>query len=353
MNYLNHYKKLIRRSRNRETTGYVERHHIIPRSIGGSDNNHNIVYLYPEEHLIAHLLLHKIKPEEDKLLYAADMMTKTRRVNNKQYKWVKEKYASMLSSRYTGMERVDINVDEIQNLLKDNTVKQTADALGVDPSVIRHRIKKYNLIVNKLSKNILNKQSVLYYLEEMDVDGISVLYGIHKQVVVNFCNRNNIDWKKKRIAWNKMDIDISWLGEELKTKSPGTISNHIGVDVCVINRIIKENELNIKTKNKKPLRIDIDLEWLQEELRTKSDYTISREHNINIQTIKRRIKDNNLIVFIEHKMKHEIEIDIEWLQKELKNKTIGTIAKELKVDYSTIKNRVLKYKLKVHKKGNK
>ena len=38
---------------------YVEGHHIIPKSVGGSNNTDNIVTLLPEEHLFAHLIRYK------------------------------------------------------------------------------------------------------------------------------------------------------------------------------------------------------------------------------------------------------------------------------------------------------
>lgn len=39
---------------------YFERHHILPRSLGGSDAPSNIIRLTPEDHFFAHLLLAKI-----------------------------------------------------------------------------------------------------------------------------------------------------------------------------------------------------------------------------------------------------------------------------------------------------
>ncbi len=36
---------------------YKERHHIIPRCLGGSNNKDNLIDLYPEEHYDAHRLL--------------------------------------------------------------------------------------------------------------------------------------------------------------------------------------------------------------------------------------------------------------------------------------------------------
>lgn len=50
MNYKLHYDKLIERSKNRALTGYVEKHHIVPRCLGGSDDTENIAILTPEEH---------------------------------------------------------------------------------------------------------------------------------------------------------------------------------------------------------------------------------------------------------------------------------------------------------------
>jgi hypothetical protein len=39
--------------------GYTEKHHIVPRSLGGSDDRENLVKLTPEDHFFAHLLLAK------------------------------------------------------------------------------------------------------------------------------------------------------------------------------------------------------------------------------------------------------------------------------------------------------
>lgn len=42
---------------------YYERHHIIPKSMGGSDDKINLVLLTPKEHFICHLLLVKMCPD--------------------------------------------------------------------------------------------------------------------------------------------------------------------------------------------------------------------------------------------------------------------------------------------------
>ncbi len=59
MNYLRAYCSLIRGAENRDfPKGYVEKHHVFPKSIFGK--NDRVVILTGREHYIAHLLLQKI-----------------------------------------------------------------------------------------------------------------------------------------------------------------------------------------------------------------------------------------------------------------------------------------------------
>ena len=74
MNYQLHYDKLINRARNRKLEGYIEKHHIKPRCMGGDSSIWNIVSLTAEEHFIAHLLLVKIYPNHIGLITAVTLM---------------------------------------------------------------------------------------------------------------------------------------------------------------------------------------------------------------------------------------------------------------------------------------
>jgi hypothetical protein len=100
MNYQKIYNNLICRKILR--TGYVEKHHVLPRCLGGLDNKENLVDLYPEEHYLAHLLLCKLYPGNQKLLYAALNMTSGSMINNgkrnnKAYGWLRRQYAESMS----------------------------------------------------------------------------------------------------------------------------------------------------------------------------------------------------------------------------------------------------------------
>lgn len=63
MDYAAIYDDLIARARGRSRHGYMERHHIVPKCMGGSNSKGNMVYLTAKEHFIAHKLLVRIYPE--------------------------------------------------------------------------------------------------------------------------------------------------------------------------------------------------------------------------------------------------------------------------------------------------
>ena len=61
MNYERLYVNLlVKHGTEEKPLGYSERHHIIPLSLGGSDEDDNLVYLSARVHFIAHWLLFKI-----------------------------------------------------------------------------------------------------------------------------------------------------------------------------------------------------------------------------------------------------------------------------------------------------
>jgi hypothetical protein len=98
MDYKKHYDLLIERAKSRQLSGYAEKHHIVPRCIGGNNSKSNLVKLTPEEHYVAHQLLVMMYPENDKLVYAARKMTmntKSTNRNNKEYGWLKRKHLAI------------------------------------------------------------------------------------------------------------------------------------------------------------------------------------------------------------------------------------------------------------------
>lgn len=73
---------------------YYEKHHIIPKCIGGDDENENKVLLTAKEHFICHKLLTYIYPNNRKLIFALFRMLYSKNKNNKissrDYEYVKQ-----------------------------------------------------------------------------------------------------------------------------------------------------------------------------------------------------------------------------------------------------------------------
>lgn len=70
------YYRIVKRARTRRLEGYYEVHHIIPKSLGGSDEVDNLVKLTAREHFICHRLLTKMTTGsmKKKMIYAAFLM---------------------------------------------------------------------------------------------------------------------------------------------------------------------------------------------------------------------------------------------------------------------------------------
>ena len=92
MNYTLIYNRLMERARTRSIEGYTEKHHVVPRCMGGSDDKFNLVRLTPEEHYLAHQLLVKMYPDNYSLVRAAIMMM-PKRPTNKLYGWLRRRFA--------------------------------------------------------------------------------------------------------------------------------------------------------------------------------------------------------------------------------------------------------------------
>lgn len=85
MLYSKIYYSIIDRAKNRVLDCYVEKHHIIPRCMGGTDDPENLVKLTFREHFICHQLLCKMFPENDKIFYAFSSMIRVSKTNSTRY----------------------------------------------------------------------------------------------------------------------------------------------------------------------------------------------------------------------------------------------------------------------------
>ena len=110
--YTKWYQAITQNGKQERLPGY-ERHHIVPRSLGGTDDNENITFITAREHFICHWLLIKIYPIGEahwKMLNALRMMRAenpnqkryTTKITSRVYAKLKEEYAILQSEKHKG-----------------------------------------------------------------------------------------------------------------------------------------------------------------------------------------------------------------------------------------------------------
>lgn len=76
MHYEKIYNQIVDRAKNRILKEYGEKHHILPKCLGGNDEKENIVKLTFREHFICHWLLCKLHPNNSKIHHAFSSMVR-------------------------------------------------------------------------------------------------------------------------------------------------------------------------------------------------------------------------------------------------------------------------------------
>lgn len=106
MNYEKIYNNIIDRAKTRKISSeiYCEEHHVIPRCLGGTDEQTNLVRLTAREHFVVHQLLAKVHGGE--LITAACLMSGKGKYTSKEYSWLKQRFSSLMAELQT--ERMKI-----------------------------------------------------------------------------------------------------------------------------------------------------------------------------------------------------------------------------------------------------
>lgn len=130
--YFKWYYALIDRAKQRINIEIFERHHIIPKSIGGDDYSDNLVNLTYREHYICHLLLIKMTTgaNRKKMSYALTAMKmrilKTTKFNSHLFNKLKteanqHRSHSMKGRLFTEQHRRNISLNHVNRVGSNNT----------------------------------------------------------------------------------------------------------------------------------------------------------------------------------------------------------------------------------------
>ena len=115
--YTRWYYEIIEKAKIRICEDVTEKHHILPKSLGGSDTPENLVALTCKEHFICHWLLTKmtVSKEKVKMVFALRMMMNKSKKSNR----------ILTSAQYTIARKANkgIKVPDEINLKKTNKSK--------------------------------------------------------------------------------------------------------------------------------------------------------------------------------------------------------------------------------------
>lgn len=103
-----------------------EKHHIIPKSLGGSNTKDNLVLLTPREHCLAHILLTKMYVGKDKakMCYALIALSQLR--NKRRDKITSREYDKLRKAHYKALEDPDYRAMRSENVKKQWTPERKA-----------------------------------------------------------------------------------------------------------------------------------------------------------------------------------------------------------------------------------
>lgn len=126
--YTRIYNSIILAATNRikQDNIYYERHHIIPKSLGGSNDSKNLVYLTGREHLICHLLLIRMTHGKNKakMISAAWSMANLENPNQQRQRLTARQYA-VLREQFSKSHSIRMKNN---NPMHDPAVREVYDA---------------------------------------------------------------------------------------------------------------------------------------------------------------------------------------------------------------------------------
>jgi hypothetical protein len=214
MNWKRIHDKIIKRAQNRTLDGYSELHHILPKCLGGTNDETNLVRLTAREHFIIHKILNILHPEVEGLRYAVWIFVTFNdnrgiRIGSKEYERLRKLFAESASNRmkinnpsfnvFTKEHRKKISKAGFKRFKDPNERKKANSFRNLTDEERKERIKvwsnaamgpkngrfKWNIMVNKIDKISGEIINVYEYPRLVQNDGFNPKY------VINCCNKKS------------------------------------------------------------------------------------------------------------------------------------------------------------------
>jgi hypothetical protein len=205
---------------------YFEKHHVIPRSLGGNNKQLNIAKLTPKEHFICHLLLTKMTIGNDmyKMQHALWMLTNVKKIGKGRYTPTSRMYDYVRKCHNEAMKlswTIDKRQQHSETLKKYNTTIDKTSKKYLDRNEKIKQYQKSKVWTKKATQsrldNCLNnaaarkgkswndkkRQSTLNTYLEKNLDIALQIISLHDEGL------NNLQISKKlEISWDKVKYSL-------------------------------------------------------------------------------------------------------------------------------------------------
>lgn len=222
MNYRKIYEDIIRRAKERPKPNcYTERHHIVPKSLGGSNEKSNIAILTAREHFLCHWLLIKMfakgTMERNKMLLAfffmrsepfkeSNRMT-NRRLTARVYEKYKAEYSESASKRQSGKCNFMFSKMWYTNI-NDGSSRAFDEDPGPEWIRGRNKLNGQSCSIKKIIFEQVYKDSGRHWYKNTKTNESTLQY-----------EKPNDDWVEGRvIEWHKVNKYLSPITITVKLK---------------------------------------------------------------------------------------------------------------------------------------
>lgn len=184
MNYFKIYNDVINISKTRVLTCYYEKHHIVPRCLGGDDSKNNLAVLTAREHFLCHYMLTKIYKtgiNHKKMIKAFIMMKpcnekQERYFNSRLYESKKLEFVEIQRESQTGLGNSQFGSMWVYNKDTLENKKIIASTYKDDGLWIKGRYGKTVKDKELKIQNMKNKKSKIYNTQMTEAFQLLELY---------------------------------------------------------------------------------------------------------------------------------------------------------------------------------
>jgi hypothetical protein len=163
MNYQRIYNQIIERAKTRQLEGYKEKHHILPRCMGGLDIKENLVELTAREHFLCHRLLCEIYPKNEKLKYSLWLMATGKQrwktsdsynISSRTYEHIKLEFSKLMKTKKSKLGRTHSEETKLKQSLSHLGKKDSKETKNK-----KSQIKLGHIKDNEWKKNLSESAS--------------------------------------------------------------------------------------------------------------------------------------------------------------------------------------------------